>query len=159
MPLLDAAGQTLADSWVAVAEDAALPGDAPALVSLARLKSEAEALAGRNAPLGVRLPSDTPPEAVADLLDRLDLVAIEFPKFRDGRGFTIARTLRERFGYKGDIRAMGHFLPDQFGAMIACGFTSFVTPPEHTPAQFAAATATRQPGQLLRRMIPRALEG
>ena len=107
----------------------------------------------------IHLGPDAKLEEIAPRLGDVARVGIEFPKFRDGRGFTIARTLRERFGYKGDIRAMGHFLPDQFGAMIACGFTSFVTPPEHTPAQFAAATKLRQPGQLLRRMVTRAREG
>jgi uncharacterized protein (DUF934 family) len=101
-------------------------------------------------------------EDIAPRLDGLGLIEIEFPKFRDGRGFTLARGLRERFGYKGDIRAVGHFLPDQFVALAACGFTSFVTPPEHSPEQFAAALQiipeTKQPGQLLRRMVSRARE-
>ncbi|MBU6425067.1 MAG: DUF934 domain-containing protein [Rhodospirillales bacterium] len=92
-------------------------------------------------------------------LGTLAVIAVEFPKFRDGRGFTTARALREHHGYKGDIRAVGHFLPDQFASLIACGFTSFATPPEHAPAQFAAALAKpHQPGQLLRRSLARALE-
>lgn len=107
----------------------------------------------------VQLGPDTNLEELAPRLGGLGRVEIEFPKFRDGRGFTLARTLRERFGYKGDIRATGHFLPDQFGALISCGFTSFITPAEHVPAQFAAVTAARQPGQLLRRMVVRAREG
>jgi uncharacterized protein (DUF934 family) len=107
----------------------------------------------------VQLAPDAKLEEIVPRLADIGRIEIEFPKFRDGRGFTLARTLRERFGYKGDIRATGHFLPDQFGALQACGFTSFVTPPEHTPAQFAAATAARQPGQLLRRMVVRAREG
>lgn len=98
-------------------------------------------------------------EELAPQLAEIGRVEIEFPKFRDGRGFTLARTLRERFGFKGDIRAIGHFIPDQFLALQSCGFTSFLTPPEHEPAQFAAVTAARQPGQLLRRMLVRAREG
>ena len=87
------------------------------------------------------------------------VIAVEFPKFRDGRGFTTARALREHHGYKGDLRATGHFLPDQFAFLIGCGFTSFETPAEHSPAQFAAALAKpHQPGQLLRRSLSRALE-
>jgi uncharacterized protein (DUF934 family) len=97
-------------------------------------------------------------EEITQHLSEIGRVEIEFPKFRDGRGFTLARTLREHYGYKGDIRATGHFIPDQFPALLACGFTSFVTPPEHDPAQFAAATHARQPGQLLRRMVARARE-
>lgn len=86
------------------------------------------------------------------------VIAIEFPKFRDGRGFTLARTLRQR-GYQRDLRAVGHFLPDQFLALRACGFSSFETPPEHKPEQFAAIIANpHQKGQLLRRSLPRALE-
>ncbi|HUM07608.1 MAG TPA: DUF934 domain-containing protein [Acidocella sp.] len=109
---------------------------------------------------GLRLLPDAKLEDIAAQLPELALIEIEFPKFRDGRGFTLARALRERYGYKGDLRAVGHFLPDQFGAMVACGFTSFVTPPEHAPAQYAAALlAHRQPGQLLRRSLSRAREG
>jgi uncharacterized protein (DUF934 family) len=107
----------------------------------------------------VQLAPDAKLEEIAPRLAQTGRIEIEFPKFRDGRGFTLARTLRERFGYKGDIRAIGHFIPDQFAALVACGFTSFVTPDEHAPAQFAAQTAARQPGQLLRRMVARAREG
>jgi uncharacterized protein (DUF934 family) len=124
MPLLDAAGTIVEDSWIAVADDADLPSDAPALVGLARLKN----LEGRNAPVGVLLASDAKPEDVAPYLDRLDLVAIEFPKFRDGRGFTIARTLRERYGYTGEIRAVGHILPDQYVFLLRCGISTVVAP-------------------------------
>ena len=109
---------------------------------------------------GLRLTPDAKVEDIAAQLPEAALVEIEFPKFRDGRGFTLARTLRERFGYKGDLRAVGHFIPDQFAALIACGFTSFVVPEGHTAAQFAAALREhRQPGQLLRRSLGRALEG
>ena len=107
----------------------------------------------------VQLHPDAKLEELAPRLGEIARVEIEFPKFRDGRGFTLARALRERFGYKGDIRATGHFIPDQFLALVACGFTSFVTPEEHQPAQYAAVTGARQPGQLLRRMVSRAREG
>ena len=107
----------------------------------------------------LQLPPDARLEDIAARLPAAGRIEIEFPKFRDGRGFTLARALRERYGFQGDLRATGHFLPDQFGALKACGFTSFVTPPEHAPAQFAAATGPRQPGQLLRRMVDRAREG
>jgi uncharacterized protein (DUF934 family) len=109
---------------------------------------------------GLRLTPDAKLEDITAQLPDTVLIEIEFPKFRDGRGFTLARTLRERFGYKGDLRAVGHFIPDQFAALIACGFTSFIAPPEHSPAQFAAALCEhRQPGQLLRRSLGRAREG
>jgi len=118
------------------------------------INAKAEIIA--ETPADLRLTSDAKP---ADTLTGLAVVEIEFPKFRDGRGFTLARALRERQGYKGDLRAVGHFIPDQFRFLIECGFTSFVTPPEHLPAQFAAALAPRQAGQALRRHLARALEG
>jgi len=120
MPLLDA-GRPVADRFSVVADDAKLP-DGPALVTLARL--QAEPVAGRNAELGVVVPSTARPDDIAPLLDRVSLVAIEFPKFRDGRGFTIARTLRERYGYTGEIRAVGHLLPDQHSHALRCGFST-----------------------------------
>jgi uncharacterized protein (DUF934 family) len=120
MPLLET-GRPVADRFAAVADDAALP-DGPALISLARLRADPPV--GRNAELGVVVPSTTRPEDLAPLLDGVSLVAIEFPKFRDGRGFTIARTLRERYGYAGEIRAVGHLLPDQHSHALRCGFST-----------------------------------
>jgi uncharacterized protein (DUF934 family) len=107
----------------------------------------------------VVLPPNAELTEILPRLSELGVIAVEFPKFRDGRGFTIARALREHHGYKGDIRAVGHFIPDQFASLVSCGFSSFQTPPEHQPAQFAAELASpRQPGQLLRRSLGRALE-
>ncbi len=127
MPLLEK-GRPVEDRFVRVADDAPLPADAPALISLARLQRDAAALAGRNAELGVQVPSDTRPEELAPLLDRVSLVVVEFPKFRDGRGFTIARTLRERFHYTGELRAVGHILPDQYSFLVRCGFSAVAVP-------------------------------
>lgn len=115
--------------------------------------------ASLSGPSGVILSPDADLALLAPHLPALAVVAITFPKFRDGRGFTIARSLRQHYGYAGDIRATGHFLPEQFGFLIACGFTSFETPATHGPAQFAEALAApHQPGQLLRRTLGRALE-
>lgn len=137
MPLLEA-GRSVADRYAIVIDDTALP-DGPALVPLARLQREAEALAGRNAELGVIVPSTARPEDVAALLDRVSLVAVEFPKFRDGRGFTIARTLRERYGYTGEIRAIGHLLPDQHRQALRCGFSSVAVPDDADLAPWQSA--------------------
>lgn len=122
------------------------------LYPLAELPEALPALAG------VVLPPDADVRLLGAKLSHFAVIAIEFPKFRDGRGFTLARTLRQN-GYKGDLRAVGHFLPDQFLSLLACGFSSFLPPKEHQPEQFAAILAKpHQPGQLLRRSIHRALE-
>jgi len=138
MPLLEH-GRPVQDPFVAVADDAPLPADAPALIPFARLQREADALAGRNAALGIQVASATQAEDIAPFLDRVTLVVVEFPKFRDGRGFTIARTLRERYGFTGEIRAVGHVLPDQYEFLVRCGFTSVVVPDGVDPGVWEAA--------------------
>lgn len=115
----------VADSWVHVADGDAIPAEGGVIVPLARWRLERASLAGRNAPVGVLLePSDGPEDVKADL-DRLDLVAVPFASFRDGRGYSTARLLRERFGFSGELRAVGNVLRDQLAMMERCGFDSF----------------------------------
>jgi uncharacterized protein (DUF934 family) len=132
-------GRAAEDRFVTVADDAPLPADAPALIPLSRLQRDADALAGRNVALGVQVGAATHPEDIRPFLDRVALVAIEFPKFRDGRGFSIARTLRERYGYAGEIRAVGHVLPDQYAFLLRCGFTGVVVPDDADLGVWAAS--------------------
>ena len=124
MPLLKD-GKIADDQWTAVADDAPLPADRPVIVSLERWQKEKDVLAGRNAPLGVRLKSDQSPELIREDLGRFGLVALDFPHFKDGRAYSYARLLRERFGYKGELRAVGNVLRDQYMFMQRCGFDAF----------------------------------
>lgn len=126
MPLLEN-GRLVADPWVVVAADAPIP-DAPAIIGHDRALAEADALAGRNAPLGVTLPNDLAVETLLPVLDRLSLVVLALPVFKDGRAFTQARSLRERHGFRGEIRAAGHVLPDQYAALLRCGVTTVQVP-------------------------------
>ena len=87
-------------------------------------------------------PSDDPALLAADLA-KLALVAINFPKFTDGRGFSTARLLRERHGFKGEIRAVGHVLPDQIFFLHRCGFDAFELPDERV--EDALSIAAQQP--------------
>jgi uncharacterized protein (DUF934 family) len=162
MPLLED-GRIVADAWVTVADDAPLP-DAPAILPLARLQRDAAQLAGRNAPLGIALPPDAAPEAIAPLLGRLALVELTLPKFRDGRAFTQARALREHHGYTGEIRVGGHVIADQYLALLRCGVSTVVVPEGTDPAVWDAARqvvgiayqrsiAPDQPLSLLRRKL------
>ncbi len=75
--------------------------------------------------LGVRLANDVDPEALAAELPKWDAVAIEFPKYTDGRGYSLARLLRERYGYTGELRAVGDVLHDQLMFMERCGFDAY----------------------------------
>ncbi|MBD9508033.1 DUF934 domain-containing protein [Ensifer sp. ENS07] len=110
-------------------------------------------------PLGVYVSAGMTAERIVPFLKDLELIVVEFPKFRDGRGFTVARTLRERHQFKGDIRAIGHVLPDQLNALRMCGFSSIVTPQEHPPSQWqhrvGPHSATDSSSPLLRRLLVR----
>ena len=102
-----------------------VPLAGPVIVSLAQWQEQREALLARGAPLGVRLHSDQSPELIADDLKHFALVALEFPKFRDGRAYSYARLLRERYGYEGELRAVGDVLLEQVFFMLRTGFDAF----------------------------------
>ncbi|MGQ9365888.1 DUF934 domain-containing protein [Azospirillum sp. A39] len=127
MPLVKD-GRPAEDTWTTLADDAPLPAVGAVIVSLARWRAEREALLARGGPLGVRLPSDALADAVAADLARLALVAVEFPKYRDGRSFSTARRLRDQHGFAGEIRAVGDVLPDQHQFLRRCGVDSVELP-------------------------------
>jgi uncharacterized protein (DUF934 family) len=119
-------GAIAADPWVYVEGDEPVPADVPAIVSPDWLfAATPEAIANRSAPLGVAWPNDRPESELAPYLGRLSLIALEFPVFRDGRAYSQARRLRERYGFKGEIRATGDVLRDQFLFMARAGFNAF----------------------------------
>jgi uncharacterized protein (DUF934 family) len=95
------------------------------IVSLAQWQAQRDALLQRGTPLGLRLHSDQSPEAIADDVGRFALIALEFPKFRDGRAYSYARLLRERYGFKGELRAVGDVLMEQVFFMVRTGFDAF----------------------------------
>jgi len=126
------------DSYAPVADDAALP-DGAVLVSLPRFQKERDSLLERNTPIGVKLQSHENPEILGDDVGRLSLVALEFPKFRDGRAFSWARILRTRLGFTGEIRAVGDFLFDQVNYQHRVGFDAWEVPDHFTPQMFQQA--------------------
>ena len=75
---------------------------------------------------GVLLGTADDPATIAADLEKLSTVVIEFPQFTDGRGYSTARLLRERYGFKGEIRAAGEVLRDNLFYLSRCGFDSFV---------------------------------
>jgi uncharacterized protein (DUF934 family) len=137
MPLLEC-GRVISDPWQTLADDAALPS-APCIVSLSRLQQDEAVRTAPHLRLGVALPVDQPAEVLAPYLDRLSLVAVNFPTFRDGRGFTQARTLRERLTFSGEIRATGNILPDQSAFLLRCGITTVETQDGADPAAWQKA--------------------
>jgi uncharacterized protein (DUF934 family) len=128
------------DTYAPVADDAALP-DGPVLVSLARFQKDREALLARNTPVGVKLQSSENPENLGADVNHFSLVALEFPKFRDGRAFSWARILRTRMGFTGEIRAVGDFLFDQVNYQHRVGFDAWEVPEHFTIEMFNRALA------------------
>ena len=96
-----------------------------AIVPLPVWQARKDELIGRGQPVGVWLDSHEEPEAIAADLDRFSVVAVNFPKFADGRGYSIARLLRERYGYAGELRSIGDVLQDQLYFMKRCGFDAY----------------------------------
>ena len=131
-------GEPAADAYSAIADDAPLP-DGPVIVSLKRFLAERAALSARGGRLGVRLCSHETPDALVPDLDRIALVVLEFPAFRDGRPFSSARRLRTRLKFTGEIRASGDFLADQIAFLLRVGFNAFELPPSVTPDLAARA--------------------
>jgi uncharacterized protein (DUF934 family) len=114
-----------ANDWTTLADDAALPAAGKVIVSLKRWRAEREALAASGLTVGVRIPNTEDVGAVAAELAGLPLIAVEIPKFGDGRAYSQARVLRERHGYGGEIRAQGDVLHDQLFHMSRCGINAF----------------------------------
>ncbi|MEN6543968.1 DUF934 domain-containing protein [Parvibaculum sp.] len=134
-------GKFVADEWKHVADDEALPEGA-VIVSLQRWQKEQNLLLSRGTPVGVQLKSGEEPSLIAEHLDRLALVALEFPVYRNGRAFSYARLLRERYDYKGEVRAVGAVLRDQFYFLVRCGFDALEVRDEITPEIFAESIGT-----------------
>lgn len=124
MPLVEG-GRIVEDRYVRIEDDAAIPDRVPVIVPARRFLANADALIRRDGSLGVAWPND---RRVAELqlwLGHLTLVALDFPKFRDGRAYSQARQLRENYGFRGTLRATGDVLRDQFHFLVRAGFDSF----------------------------------
>lgn len=130
MPLLDRNGAK-EDVW-RLSEDGALDGG-QIIVSLAHLPA-ALAGNGRGRRIGVAIANSVKAAELAHHLDAIELVSIAFPSYGDGRGFSIARQLRN-LGFKGTLRAKGPLIADQFAYALACGFDEVEVPQAHAERQ------------------------
>ena len=117
------------DGWLEYTGDAgAIPAGAKVLLPLTEFREFSgtwQKHVGDKGALGVRLTPSDDPALIANDLDKLTLIAVEFPAFTDGRGYSTATLLRERYGYKGELRAVGDVLRDQIFLMSRSGFTTF----------------------------------
>ena len=113
------------DTFTLIADASPLSETGDVIVGLSRLLSGEAEQAARKGRLGVRVDPEDEVTLVAQVLSKVALVAVNFPKFGDGRGYSKARLLRERYGYQGEIRAVGEVLADQLQYMLRCGIDAF----------------------------------
>jgi uncharacterized protein (DUF934 family) len=121
------------NEWTFAADDAPLPAGG-AVVSKARFVAERDALTARNAPLGLILRSGETLDGLESNLDRFALIVLDIPRYTDGRSYSTARLLRERYKYAGELRATGDVLRDQIMFLHRVGFDSFDVTHEGTIA-------------------------
>jgi uncharacterized protein (DUF934 family) len=122
------------DAWANAIDGEPLP-ETPVILSKKRWLVERAALADRNAALGIRLEPGEPLDDVAGDLAHFSVIALNFPKFSDGRAFSTATLLREKHGFAGELRAIGNVLSDQIPLMHRVGFDSFEV--AHAPTRRA----------------------
>jgi len=121
-------GEVVNDSWHLLDKDATLdglPNSDSIIVPLALWLEHSHALKARDGGLGVWLDSDEEVESIADDLQQFQVIALNFPVFSDGRNYSNARLLRDRYQYQGEVRAIGDVLRDQLFFMQRCGFDAF----------------------------------
>ena len=133
-------GRTLVrDNWRKLEADASPTSGEELLVPLARWRAEREDLRRHEGRLGLWLePEDDPAAAAADR-ELFEVIAVNFPRFADGRGYSIARLLRERHGYRGELRAVGDVQRDQLFYLMRCGFDAFALNAAEDSAELCAA--------------------
>jgi uncharacterized protein (DUF934 family) len=160
----------VADSWRLLSvgpkgELPEVPAQGDVIVPLPLWLERRDAFLAYPGKLGVWLDANESPEAIADDLQRFAVIAVNFPKFGDGRGYSIARLLRERYGYRGELRAIGDVLLDFLYFMKQCGFDAFALRDDQDVNAALAAfdtfsdgyqTSVLRPVPLFRRRAPTA---
>lgn len=130
-------GRVVAEDAPVLTDDAPLPRVGRVIVTLARWQAEHGTLAGHTPKVGVLLPNTVDlAEVWTQVADR-DLICLSFPAFGDGRAYSQARLLRERYGYAGEIRATGAaVVVDQAAELLRCGFDAFALRADQNPDRF-----------------------
>ena len=121
--------QVVADNWQllkpAAAGGVAIPAAGDVIVPLGLWREQRAVLLAREGRLGIWLDGHDDPALIARDLRHFDLIAVNFPQATDGRGYSIGRLLRERYGWRGELRAIGDVLRDQLFYLARCGFDAF----------------------------------
>lgn len=127
MPLLINRTPVENDPWITLEDEQAIPAEGAVILPLAQWLENRDALTDRE--IGVQVNGEDDLEQVLALNGQVELIAVEFPAFTDGRGFSIARLLR-RAGYQGQLRAVGDVTRDRLAYLERCGFDALDVPEE-----------------------------
>lgn len=138
MPLLKN-GKLVDDCWAFVPDGQELSPGGCVTVSLARFLSQEDQLTARNEAIGVRLEPSDDPKLLVEHFARIGMIELNFPKYTDGRAFSQAELLRRRYGYQGELRAVGQVLHDQLGMMVRTGFDAMVLDSANPEAIYQSA--------------------
>jgi uncharacterized protein (DUF934 family) len=115
----------VSDNWILLDENADSIPAGDILLSYQQWQNFADQLSNHSGSIGIWLDGHAEIEQIIEPLLDLPLIAINFPKFADGRGFSAARLIRERYNYSGELRAIGGFIRDQLYLLKRCGFNAF----------------------------------
>jgi uncharacterized protein (DUF934 family) len=140
MPLIKN-GRLTEERYVRVLDDAPIPDGVPVIVPAARFLADADEMLRRDAPTGVEWPNNRSVAELKPYLDRLAVIVLTFPNFKDGRGYSQARLLRERHGFVGELRAAGQILRDQFLFLVPAGFDALEVVKASDAEAFASTLA------------------
>ena len=129
--------EVVEDTWRTLQADETVPEDGDVIVPLSVWREQQQLPGARNGTTGVWLgPADDPADLdPADIGEWPALIAVHFPAFTDGRGYSTARLLRQRYGFKGELRAIGDILRDQLYELARCGFDSFALRADQNAAE------------------------
>ena len=136
MPLVKG-NHVVSDEFVVLADDDAIPDRGAVLISTERFLADPETILARDGKVGVIWPNNRDVDDLVPYLPKLAAVGLVFPTFKDGRAYSQARILRERYAYRGELRATGQVLRDQFVFMLRAGFDSFSVKKDSDAEAFA----------------------
>lgn len=125
MPQVLKDNRLIDDSWTLLTEDSKSLPSGDILLSYSQWQTFSDQLDSHDGSVGVIIEGNADIEDIIEPLLKLPLIAINFPKFADGRAFSSARLIRERYEYTGEIRAVGGFIRDQLYYLSRCGFNAF----------------------------------
>jgi uncharacterized protein (DUF934 family) len=146
----------------------AVPEEGDVIVPLAVWRSQRDALLARTGRVGIWVSGDEEPAAFADDLRHFGVVAVTFEKSPDGRGYSLAHLLRQRHGYRGELRAIGDIFRDHLFFLASCGFDAFELRHGEDPQEALTAfgvfseayqNSAGRPLPLFRRRHPAAADG